>query len=290
MLNQLANVGIDTAVVDAEPAGSRFVVPLGITQGLSNDHYHGDTSACSSTKLKAALISGEHYLLGLQEPETKESLLFGSAMHCYLLEPDLFPTLYYVASKVDGRTKNGKETKERESAMHRGKECISEGWIATFERIKANIARHTEAASALEGAEREVTLSWIDEPTGLKLKIKADAWNRRLGQIMDLKSAEYESKYDFARACARHNYALSSAMYSEGVYRVTGEKHAWSFIACGKDAPHSVAMYRPDESFMRRGHRDFRRALENVARWKESGYYPPLQDGRSETISLPSWY
>ena len=55
-------------------------------------------------------------------------------------------------------------------------------------------------------------------------------------------------------------YALSAAMYCEGVSQVTGEEPEWAFIACEKEAPNTVAVYRASDAFLRRGHQDFRRA------------------------------
>ena len=53
-------------------------IPFGVTRGMSNEDYHGDRSAVSSTQLKRMLISPAHFLSGISDPEeSTEALLFG---------------------------------------------------------------------------------------------------------------------------------------------------------------------------------------------------------------------
>jgi PDDEXK-like domain of unknown function (DUF3799) len=65
-----------------------------------------------------------------------------------------------------------------------------------------------------------VALAWIDPETGIKCKIRIDWWHgTRL--LADVKSALDVTRDGFSRACARLNYALSAAMYCEGVFQAT---------------------------------------------------------------------
>ena len=75
-----------------------------------------------------------------------------------------------------------------------------------------------------------------------------------------MKSAEDVTFEGFRRSCARLGYALSAAMYCEGVYQLTGEEPEWAFIACEKGRPNTVAVYRAMRPFLERGRSDFRRA------------------------------
>ena len=65
---------------------------------MSNEDYHGDRSAVSSTQLKRMLISPAHFLSGITDPEeSTEALLFGSVLHGRLLEPDTFESRFFAA-------------------------------------------------------------------------------------------------------------------------------------------------------------------------------------------------
>lgn len=280
------------AELKADAAGAAaFEIALGITRGLENTLYHGDRTAVSSSKLKLALISGAHFLAGMEDSESSEALLFGSVLHGYVLEPERFHKDFFAMPKVHRGTKEGKATADVLALTANGKTTFPADWLPTVRRINDNILRHAEARRLIESSEREVAFAWIDKATGIKCKIKADCWASQCNEIADLKSTSSAVAEEFAKSCARYDYPLSAAMYREGVFQVTGERPRWSFIACEKEAPHAVAVYRPTEAFLRRGERDFRRALDYIARWRDLGVYESLQaDGKAEYIDLPGWY
>ena len=102
---------------------------------------------------------------------------------------------------------------------------------------------HRKARELLAKGEAEVALVWLDPDTGIKCKIKIDWWHDAR-TLADVKSAEDVTFEGFRRSCARLGYALSAAMYCEGVYQLTGEEPEWAFIACEKGRPNTVAVYR----------------------------------------------
>jgi hypothetical protein len=148
---------------------------------------------------------------------------------------------------------------------------------------------HDKARVILGTGEAEVALAWIDPETGIKCKVKIDWWHGTR-TLADVKSALDVTRDGFSKACARMQYALSAAMYCEGVSQVTGEEPEWAFIACEKEAPNTVAVYRASDAFLRRGHQDFRRAMRRLAECRSRNHFPMLQgDGDWESIDLPRW-
>ena len=266
-------------------------IPLGITRNLENDAYHGESSAVSSTQLKRMLISAAHFASGFEEPEeSSEALLFGSVLHGRLLEPATFAGRFFGMPKVDRRTKAGKalaESLEKEAA---GRARFPEDWLSAIDRIVANARAHRRVRRLLSAGEAEVALSWIDPETGVKCKIKIDWWHD-LRSLADVKSAADITRDGFGKACARLHYPLSAAMYCEGVYQVTGEEPEWTFIACEKTAPHTVAAYDATEAFLHCGRQKLRTALRRLAECRAKGVFPMLQgEGDSEPIDVPPWY
>ena len=115
-------------------------------------------------------------------------------------------------------------------------------------------------------------------------------WWHDARTLADLKSAEDVTLEGFRRACARLGYALSAAMYAEGLRQVTGEDADCAFIACEKARPNTVAVYRATQSFLERGRSDFRLALRQLAECRARGHFPMLQgEGEWEDIDLPPW-
>ena len=100
----------DNCEAAAVPSREIPDIPFGITRGMSNEDYHGDRSAVSSTQLKRMLISPAHFLSGITDPEeSTEALLFGSVLHGRLLEPITFEARFYAMPKVNRARKDGKQ-------------------------------------------------------------------------------------------------------------------------------------------------------------------------------------
>lgn len=273
------------------PAKAWPDIALGVSRGIENDAYHGERSAVSSTQLKRMLVSPAHFLGGLSEPEeSSEAMQYGTVLHGRVLEPDTFAGRFFAMPKVNRQKKEGKAQYEAYVAAAAGRFIYPADWLPGIERIVDNAHMHAKARSILGIGEAEVVFAWVDQETGIKCKIKVD-WLHDLALLADVKSAVDVTRDGFSKACARLNYPLSAAMYCEGVRQVTGQWPEWSFIACEKEPPHTVAVYRATEGFLRRGQKDFRTALRRLAECRAQGRFPMLQeDGDWESIDLPRWY
>ena len=227
-------------------------IELGVTRGMSNEECHGDRSAVSSTQLKRMLTSPAHFLHGLDQPEeSRESLLFGAVLHARLLEPATFAGRFFGEPKVNRSTKEGKALAEAFKAEAAGRTRFPADWMGPVDNIVANVGRHAKAREILDAGEAEVAIAWLDPETGVKCKIKIDWWHGA-ALIADVKSAVDVTWDGFSKACARLHHALSAFMYCEGVRLLTGERPEWAFIACEKEAPNTVAVYRASTSFLQR--------------------------------------
>lgn len=281
---------VEAGQAPASAARSVKDIPLGITRGMASDDYHAERSAVSSSQLKRMLVSPAHFMCGLNEPEeSTEAMLFGTVLHGRMLESDSFTTRFFATPKVNRQTKEGKALAEVYRVEAAGRTMFPADWLPGIERIVDNARMHDKAREILGTGEAEVALAWIDPETGIKCKIKIDWWHdaRTLAEV---KSAEDVTFEGFRRSCARLGYALSAAMYCEGVYQLTGEEPEWAFIACEKGRPNTVAVYRAMRPFLERGRSDFRRALHRLAECRARGHFPMLQaEGEWEDIDLPRW-
>lgn len=62
-------------------------------------------------------------------------------------------------------------------------------------------------------------------------------------------------------------------------------------MACEKERPHTVAVYRATDAFLRRGRADFRRVMRRLAECRARDAFPMMQgEGEWEPIDLPTWY
>ena len=281
---------VEAGQAPASAARSVKDIPLGITRGTASDDYHAERSAVSSSQLKRMLVSPAHFMCGLNEPEeSTEAMLFGTVLHGRMLESDSFTERFFATPKVNRQTKEGKALAEVYRVEAAGRTMFLADWLPGIERIVDNARMHDKARVILGTGEAEVALAWIDPETGIKCKVKIDWWHGTR-TLADVKSALDVTRDGFSKACARMQYALSAAMYCEGVFQVTGEEPEWAFIACEKEAPNTVAVYRASDAFLRRGHQDFRRAMRRLAECRSRNHFPMLQgDGDWESIDLPRW-
>jgi hypothetical protein len=281
-------------VIDADAAAvARHDVPdiaLGVTRGLAADDYHGERSAVSSTQLERMRVSPAHFLSGLHEPEqSSEAVRFGLVLRARLLEPETFGARFFAIPKLNRSTKEGKQRHAEFMAQAGGRTVFPEAWKEPVERIVDNARAHRKARELLSRGEPEVAIAWIDAETGVKCKVRIDWWHDD-HTLVDVKSAEDVTYEGFRKACARYGYALSAAMYCEGVRQLTGEDPEWAFLACEKERPHTVAVYRASRRMLERGRRDLRAALRRLAECRARGHFPALQaDGDWEEIDLPAW-
>ena len=270
-----------------------ILVPLGVTPGISNEDYHADRSAVSSTQLKKILISPAHFLCALEdrlESDSSDALLFGQVLHARLLENETFVERFSPMPDIDRRSTEGKTIAHLTSKAVDGLIIFPNDWLARIDAMIANTRQHNAIREALAAGEAEIAFAWIDPETGVKCKVKLDWWHSP-SLILDAKTAVDITPDGFAKACARYAYHLSAYMYTEGVFQVTGERPEWIFVALEKTPPYTVCAYSPSRSMLARGKDDFRKALRLLAQCRATGAFPPLQaEGKSRIVDLPRWF
>ncbi|MCL4683076.1 MAG: PD-(D/E)XK nuclease-like domain-containing protein [Rhodocyclaceae bacterium] len=257
--------------------------------GISHEDYHADRSCVSVSSLKEMLRSPAHYraYLDIGRKETP-SLMFGTAAHVRLLEPQDFAQRYVVAPPGDRRTKAYKDFE----AANAGKAILTADEAAAIERIAANVDAHQGAAALLRRGLKEVTLIWQDAETGIWIKARPDclAISLDTGVCLDLKTTEDASPNAFVRACASYSYDLQAAVYLDGLREVFGRDFDFCFLPAEKSEPHGVALYGAPEDMLESGRRKFRRALRQLAECRQTNTWPSYQpEGDYEVLEWPRW-
>lgn len=256
---------------------------------LSNDAYHGDRSAVSSSGLKQILVSPAHFQAYLTE-ERVETITFtlGTAIHTALLEPERFKAQYVVAPVCDRRTKEGKQIWLAFQETLGGKFVVTENELNAIRGIAQQVRQHKMAETLLRVGRAEQSIFWTDRETGIRCKIRPDSLSDYA--ILDVKSTESAHRADFPRSCVRYDYDLSAAMYQEGVRVLTGEMRDFVFLPVEKSAPYACALYKASEEMLISGYAKFRQALRTLAECRESGRWPGYQpEGDYELLDWPRY-
>lgn len=138
-----------------------------------------------------------------------------------------------------------------------------------------------------EGAatDREVSIVWIDKPTGLKCKARIDCVQHSDRMTIDLKTvAELGA---FEKAIANWCYHRQGAWYADGFKALTGETYTAAIVA-GEKRKHAGVIAAPlSFSAMAAGRSQYRLILDKIAACIESKVWP-AQDSPEE-FELPAW-
>lgn len=202
--------------------------------------------------------SPAHYKYYVENPpEATPSLMFGTAVHMALLEPERFKNSYIVSPKIDRRTKEGKEAYA--ALMESGKDILSE---EDGEKIAAmvNAVMEHPIASKLISGEHEVPIEWEDPKTSERCKCRPDIIHENI--IVDYKTTISCEDGVFEASTRKYGYQLQAAMYREGLLQTRFDNYGFAFIAQEKTPPYAVRVYMCDEGWIDDGVSIYRELLD----------------------------
>lgn len=259
----------------------------GVYYGLDASQYHA-AEALSSSGAKKLLRSPLHYLLMRTQPaEPTAAMVFGTACHTAVLEPDCFAQRIAQTPDCDKRSSAGKAEWAAFHVEHAGKLHLNAETIARVQACAAAVRAHPAAAKLLDGGQREVSLFWQDRQYGVDCKCRFDLINR--GGATDLKTTTDASPEAFGRQCANLLYHLSAAHYISGAEHVLHESpRFWAFIAVESEPPHAVAVYSLPSNAVLAGAHLMAIALERYRDALQAQAWPGYPD-TIEALPFPKW-
>lgn len=257
---------------------------------MKNSDYR-KAEGISSTDLKQIAKSPAHFRYWKDNPkEDTPALLFGRAVHKYVLEIEDFFNEFAVAPNVDRRTKAGKEQWALFEVDNQGKDIIS---TDDFEKVKAmrEALYNTPFAEQLLNGKKELSYFKKDENTGLILKCRPDCLtdigNTHL--LIDYKSTDNADSDVFMKQAINLMYDLQMSFYKDILDEITGNQHTVIFIAQEKSAPYCVNILEANEYFLKSGKDMYKTMLERYAECESTGNWYGYLNGSINTLGLPSW-
>ena len=252
----------------------------GFRDDLSNDGYHEQDWAVSSTMLKDLWLHSAAYARHRQKShKTTDHMRLGTAVHAAVLENR---TDFVTWKDWTERGENAGRTAELES---KGQIVLPMTLRPTYDGIVKAVAEHPTAQSLLKEATiRERSLFWREE-NGAWCRCRPDAMGDAL--IVDLKTIR--DPYRAAKDGFDAGWPLQAAFYLRGA-RALGliaPDTDFVFIAVGKEPPHEIACIRWDDDALEAANRELDRL---IAYWKDchdKDSWPGLSG--IATRSLTSW-
>lgn len=233
----------------------------------SNKDYHEYKNAISKSRLSKMSVCPQYFKWCEENPqEPTQDLIFGSAFHKAVLEPETFNEEFAVlSSNIDKRTKAGKEEFANFLLENEGKSILTQEDYETILAMKEAVERNEYAKALLKG-KKEQSMYYIDDLTGLHCKVRPDCQTaiRDRFVVVDLKSCKSASPEDFMRDVVKYSYDLQTAMYKIGVSKTLGidlNNIDFVFIAVEKKSPHLIGIYEASEDIFNRGEMLYRKYL-----------------------------
>lgn len=272
------------------------------TPDLSNDEYHGNKDYISASGLKLIKKSPLHF----KEHVTveTEALLFGSAYHTYILEPEVFEKEYFVFDplKRPDPSKNFNATVNKDwknNIYLQYRNVISKEQFDQIRSMKDRLFKNIYARNLLKKgiAEQSFIFDAITfEGKDIGIKIRPDYIKDKKRVIVDLKTCQDASENGFQKQAAQYDYHIQAALYCDMMEQYTGDKMPWSFIfiAQEKAYPYAYGIYEASPQFISQGRYEYEQLILLYQQCKDNNHYPGYQVfvenkfGIKE-ISLPPW-
>ena len=247
-----------------------------VFQKTTGDYFKENSISVSG--LKKLKVSPMHYKEA-EEIEPTEAMTFGSAYHCFVLEPDRFEKEYYVfddsvvcgaliakGAKSPRATNDYKTWKEQEISFSDGKTLIDKEDFEKIKAMKYRLFSHPYAKMLLTNGEPEIGIAGVLQTSigEINIKFKPDYLKPKKRIVVDLKTCADASINGFTRAAADMDYHIQSAFYSDMIELMTGDKMAQTFvfIAQEKKKPFAFNLFECSPQFIGQGRYEYEMLLQ----------------------------
>ncbi len=276
------------------------VVPeVGIHEGIPNEVYHHRWEAVNASRLSDLTRSPAHCLWRMVHPSTEQTpaMVFGTAVHCAVLEPEEFEKRYRhdppcPPERKPSGWKNTNDYKSQAADLRlAGFELLTSDQLEGCKLIRESIYGEPSAARDLLEAMTATEVSYVaDDPaTGLRCKVRPDLLAESAGIVGDLKTTRAGAKSAFGRQIYSLGYHRSKAFYMDCME--TLEPRKWEhhvFLVVENTPPYEVAVYDLDPAATEMGRREVRLLLDLYAECKRTGNWPGY-DTTVQTVGVPHW-
>lgn len=275
----------------------------GIYPDISIAEYHG--------AMKAVGFVSNSYLGKLNkcpaaakvtEKETS-SLMLGRALHKFVLENEYFLDEFFpMPEKLNMRTNAGKEAFAKFEAENIGKQIVHVEDMQLIRDMRDAIMSNPRVAALLTGGQRETTIVWQDEETGIWCTARPDLIpDQAEGVVLDLKTTKNAGRHPFQTSIVTYGYSRQGAMILHGLKQITGQPYdvdgIFACIAVESDPPFRTEVYPMDDQFLKYGFMEFKRLLRIEAHCREQNYWPnftpanllDLRQASFETMLMPGY-
>lgn len=256
----------------------------------------------------------------LASPEArKSSLIFGSAMHKMVLEPETWDEEFVVvpddaprkptvaqrnAAKPSSSTLDAIAYWDAFEKANTGKDIVTKKELDKMFAMHAVLQSHSfeidgyriPTLNLFKNGHAETSMYWQDEDTGVLCKGRPDYLSD--GFMADYKTAMDGSMYGFQKSMADFGYYRQAPFYLDGMRVASGGEmnhNRFVFVVQEKKEPFEVFVYAIGQTSMDIGREDYKKLLTRYVE-NEENYGPlkgnvpwPMACGTIMDVELPQW-
>lgn len=262
---------------------------------VTDDQYHADKTCVGSSQLRKILDSPKafywSFFKGLKEEET-EAFRLGKIIHKAVLEGSKFRDSYIVMPEFgDQRSKENKAAKVKWFAdLPKDKIAVTQDHLDMLIGIIDSVMSHPQGPDLLKNGKSEVAGYYVDQKTGIKIRIKPDFLSFNLAIMVDLKSTRNSERRKFMSSVYDYRYDFQMLTYSEGTKAITGKRPEMNtMIAVEKKPPYECAIYYFNDFSLEYAGADYRKALDTLKWCIDNNKWPQRQKS-IEPCEIPGWF
>ena len=272
---------------------------LGIYDGLDDQEYR-HAPGMNKSSLDLIAVSPLHYQTIRYNPKPPTpAMMFGSAFHCLVLEPEEFNKRYTRAPEnAPKRPTQAQLNAAKPSAAaiasiefwgafdeeNADKQIISTKsnpdigiWGASdwdrMHMMADNVLQHPFASILIQGV-TERSIWWVDPYTHKLCKGRIDVSNEAHSLNVDLKTTNDASYSGFQRSVHSYRYHVQDAFYTDGSNMLDLGTRGMVFVCVEKEPPYAVACYMIEPEWRRVGRAIYQNNLDLYKRCMEREEWP----------------
>lgn len=257
-----------------------------------------DIDALNASTIQDFLVSPKRGAYGLQceSGDPTKAMLFGTALHARILEPEDFAKRAMKTELGPGAEVGHRKLQEE----HPDAIILRAGWDIDIETIARELEHHPRASEILreKEAKKEITIVWTErvkyegEVYELPCKARLDFYSPAKRCVFDLKKVRSNGgdQDAFSKAIWDNRYFVQAAWYARAAQRagLCGERPAFGWICADETPPHEIDIYQASEAVMHKGGQWCMIGMQSYANYRLTGRAPG-RSTRIEEIDLPKW-
>lgn len=213
--------------------------------------------------------------------EETDAMRLGSAVHMLALEPERFDSEYaIVEGPINPSTGNpyGRDTKkfqvwlDQEMMQQTRKVLLASEFAESLEIAKAFQSHPTIAAIMASRAEKFFEFEHVDDfkweglDEWVRIKCKLDFVMPSEGIIVDLKTTDNPSEYEWSWSAGSYGYHRQAAIYMDVMEAKYKRPFRFIFGVVRSKAPYEAHCYEPDDESISEGREEYR---ELAKQWQD---------------------